>query len=46
MDTFPRSIPSDALAEVKRKKLIDAGIVKIVSYYTRDYHGRVDVKTF
>jgi hypothetical protein len=36
----------NALSEVKRQKLIDAGIVKIVPYYTRQYHGRVDVKTF
>jgi hypothetical protein len=31
---------------VKRQKLIDAGIVKIVAHYSRDFRGRVDVKTF
>jgi hypothetical protein len=36
----------DALSEVKRQKLIDAGIIKIVAYYSRAFHGRVDVKTF
>lgn len=36
----------DALSETKRKKLIDAGIVTIVPHWTRDFHGRVDVKTF
>ncbi len=36
----------DALSEVKRQKLIDAGIIKIVPHYTRDFHGRVDVKLF
>jgi len=36
----------DALSEAKRKKLIDDGIVKIVPHWTRDFHGRVDVKSF
>jgi hypothetical protein len=38
----------DALSEVKRQKLIDAGIVKIVPHYTRDFRGphrREDVVT-
>jgi len=35
----------DALSEVKQQKLTDAGIVKIVPHYTRDFHGRIDVKT-
>jgi hypothetical protein len=30
---------------VKRQKLIDAGIIKIVGHYSRDFRGRVDVKT-
>ncbi len=36
----------DALSEVKRKKLIDAGIIKVVAHYSRDFHGRVDLKVF
>ena len=36
----------DALSEVKRQKLVDAGVVKIVPHYTRDFRGCVDVKTF
>ena len=35
----------DALSEVKQQKLTDAGIVKIVPHYTRDFRGRIDVKT-
>jgi hypothetical protein len=35
-----------ALPEAKRQKLIAEGIVKIVPHWSRDFHGRVDVKTF
>ena len=36
----------DALSEMKRQKLIDAGIVKIVAHYSREFHGSCTVKTF
>ena len=36
----------DALSEVKRQKLIDAGIIKITPVYSRHYYGRVDLKVF
>lgn len=35
-----------ALSDAKRQKLVDDGIIKLVAVWTRDYHGRVDVKTF
>jgi hypothetical protein len=35
-----------ALSDAKRQKLIDDGIVKLVPVWTRDFHGRVDMKTF
>lgn len=35
-----------ALSGAKRQKLIDDGVVKLVPNWTRDFHGRVDVKTF
>jgi hypothetical protein len=35
-----------ALSDAKRQKLIDDGIIKLVPNWTRDFHGRVDVKTF
>lgn len=34
------------LSEVKRQRLIDAGIIKIVARYAAAYHGRCTVKTF
>jgi hypothetical protein len=36
----------DALPPAKREKLVDQGIIKIMPHFTRDFHGRVDVKTF
>jgi hypothetical protein len=36
----------DALTESRRGKLIDEGIIKVVPTWTRDFHGRVDVKPF
>lgn len=36
----------DALSETKRQKLIDDGIVKVVPHWSRDFHGRVDIKIF
>ena len=36
----------DALSKIKRKRLIDQGIVMVVAQYGRDFYGRVDVKTF
>ncbi len=35
-----------ALSDAKRQKLIDGGVIKLVPHWTRDFHGRVDVKTF
>jgi hypothetical protein len=35
-----------ALPDARRQKLVDDGIVKIVPHWTRDFHGRVDIKTF
>jgi hypothetical protein len=34
------------LSEAKRQKLIDDGVIKVVPTWSRDFHGRVDVKTF
>ena len=36
----------DNLTPARRQKLIDSGVIKIVPHWTRDFHGRVDVKTF
>jgi hypothetical protein len=36
----------DALTDARRRKLVDEGIVKVVPSWTRDFHGRVDVKPF
>lgn len=35
-----------ALTDAKRAKLIADGVVKLVPVWTREFHGRVDVKTF
>jgi hypothetical protein len=36
----------DALSETKRQKIIEAGIIKIVPHYSRDFHGRCNVTLF
>lgn len=35
-----------ALSAAKRAKLIEGGVVKLVAVWTREFHGRVDIKTF
>jgi hypothetical protein len=35
-----------ALSDAKRQKLIDDGLITLVRTWTREFHGRVDVKTF
>jgi len=40
------AIAFHALTDSKRQKLVEDGVIKIVPTWSRDFHGRVDVKTF
>lgn len=35
-----------ALPDAKRQKLIDDGVIKLVPNWSRDFHGRVEIKLF